>query len=250
MGLGERPRAARDGVAGSWVPIADRVFDMTQVMQRSIRGQDRVQVSTVPPLLYDAAISYARDDDVLHNGVVSDLRDLLLQRIPACIRRRFPTAPADGDAEIFMDKSGLPANGDLTQELRAAVRQSLFLIVVVGCSYPRSRWCGMELEAFTEQFAGVREEALQRTFVLVLEREALRASWGGYLDKPERPIYTPLFDRDTGQMIPVLLPRADFVLRFNKLFTDRVMDLIETMLDRAVHSSEIYAHLIARHGHA
>jgi hypothetical protein len=79
------------------------------------------------------------------------------------------------------------------------------MIIFVGKSYPKSVWCGKELKIFTDQFSGARKEALERTFIIVLDKEVERKDWGHYLDHPERPIFERFYDEETGRHFPPML---------------------------------------------
>jgi hypothetical protein len=73
-----------------------------------------------------------------------------------------------------MDQTGLPTNGDLTIEIKKAITRSIFLFIFVGKSYPRSEWCGKELQLFSAQFVGERKRTLlERTWIIILERDAI-----------------------------------------------------------------------------
>lgn len=51
-------------------------------------------------------------------------------------------------APIFRDRDELPASGDLGAELTAALRNSMFLVVICSPASARSRWVGEEILAF------------------------------------------------------------------------------------------------------
>jgi hypothetical protein len=133
-----------------------------------------------------------------------------------------------------MDTNGLPANGDLTSEIQEAIARSAFLIIFVGKSYPSSIWCGKELEIFTGQFHGVRQEALERTFVIVLDRGAERKDWGQYLEKPERPIFLRFYDEETGNHIPPMLEDINGQAVPAPRFLRGIRRIAETMAERGI----------------
>jgi hypothetical protein len=149
------------------------------------------------------------------------------------MRQKFSqVAPAD----IFMDKSGLPKNGDLTSELEKAVSTSIFLFIFVGNSYPRSDWCGKELQFFASQFGDDKVRALERTFIIVLERSAveeMKKRLGNHINDPGRAIYVEMFDPIDGTPLPVLMENDDGVAVQSPRFTKRFRPLIETMTVRA-----------------
>ncbi len=151
---------------------------------------------------YDAFLSYAHDDNILHDDAVRMFQRYFKPKFEAEFRLR---ASSERDADVFMDTNGLPANGDLTSEIKETIARAAFLIIFVGKSYPKSLWCGKELKLFTDQFLGARKEALERTFVIVLDKAAERKGWGHYLEHPERPIFLRFYDEETGRHIPPML---------------------------------------------
>ena len=182
---------------------------------------------------HDVFISYARDDNVLCDEAVHHFRAILKARFEAEMRRR-RDIPAGRQADIFMDRYGLPANGSLSEELELAIERTTFLFIFVGQSYPRSRWCSLELQAFIRKFQGERPAALLRTFIVVLERSALHQSWGEALEQPERPIYEEFFDEGTGGTIPFFLEGPDGQACQSPRLTRRLRRIVETMADRAI----------------
>lgn len=186
---------------------------------------------------HDAFLSYATDDNILCDGVVDAFQTYFLPKLSAEIRRRQQLVGI-ADARLFRDKHGLPSNGDISVELKSAIRRSRFLVIFVGSAYLRSAWCGMELEIFSGRFNGDREEALRRTFVIVLEQEVVRQHWGQYLEEPHRPIYEALFDADTGAMVPPVLEGADGVAIQSPRFSRRLRKLAATMADRLMEDTK------------
>lgn len=185
------------------------------------------------PDRHDVFFSYARDDNVLADDVVNAFLIYTKRRLEAELRRRI-NRPALAEADIFMDQHGLPANGDLSDELRISVRSSLFLMIFIGRWYPESEWCGKELECFMELFAGNRPEALKRTFVVVLQKSALPLNWGVHLEQPERPIYEGFYDDFTGGTIPAILEGPDGLAIQSPRFSRRLGRVVATMAERAV----------------
>lgn len=181
---------------------------------------------------HDAFISYARDDNLLCDEAVSQFRRFLKDRFEAEMRRRLELPPS-AQADIVMDRTGLPSNGALTHELERAVQNSTFLFIFIGQSYPRSSWCSKELEAFIKRFHGGRSEALERTFVIVLERKALTQRWGNFLEEPERPIYEEFFDSATGVTIPFVLEGPEGQAYPSHRLTQKMRRIVSTMADRA-----------------
>ncbi len=132
-----------------------------------------------------------------------------------------------------MDTEGLPANGDLTNEIREVITRTAFLIIFVGKSYPNSVWCGKELKLFSDQFSGARKEALERTFVIVLDKAVERKDWGCYLDSPERPIFERFYDEETGRHFPPMLEDRDGQAVAGPRFLRGIRKVAETMAERA-----------------
>jgi TIR domain len=181
--------------------------------------------------LLDAFISYAHDDNVLHDDAVHMFHRYLKPNLEAALRQR---GSFKGDADIFLDVRGLPANGSLTVELEEAITRTTFLVIVIGKSYPRSEWCGQELAKFANRFPGARAAALERTFIIVLDRSAERASWGHFLEKPERPIFIRFYDEQTGTHIPPILEDLNGQAVPGPRFLRGVRKVAETMAERAL----------------
>ncbi|WP_296600364.1 toll/interleukin-1 receptor domain-containing protein [Phenylobacterium sp.] len=126
---------------------------------------------------YRAFISYShRDKDLaqwLHRQVES-------YRIPAKLTGRF-TAVGKVPRRlrpIFRDREELPASGDLSAELSAALRQSMFLVVICSPAAARSRWVNEEIL----QFKRVHGDG--RVLAVVADGEP-NVSDGGRLDERE-----------------------------------------------------------------
>jgi hypothetical protein len=138
------------------------------------------------------------------------------------------------EADVFMDINGLPANGELTSEIQEAISRTAFLVIFIGKSYPNSVWCGKELDFFTNQFNGSRKKALQRTFVIVLDKGVEQKDWGKYLEHPERPIFQRFYDEETGRHIPPVLEDKDGQAVPGPRFLRGIRRVVETMAERAV----------------
>jgi hypothetical protein len=180
---------------------------------------------------YDAFISYAHDDNVLHDDAVQVFQRCLKPRFEAEFRL---LASAAGEAEVFMDTCGLPANGDLSAEINEALARTVFLVIFLGRAYPASAWCGKELQLFVDRIAGSRQEALKRTFLIVLDRAVEKKNWGVYLDRPERPIFEKFYDEETGQHIPPMLEDRTGQVVTGPRFLRGVRRIAETMAERAM----------------
>ncbi|MFN9927088.1 MAG: toll/interleukin-1 receptor domain-containing protein, partial [Phenylobacterium sp.] len=51
---------------------------------------------------------------------------------------------------VFRDREELPASGDLSAELSAALRNSMFLVVICSPASARSRWVNEEIRQFKQ----------------------------------------------------------------------------------------------------
>ena len=74
---------------------------------------------------------------------------------------------------VCRDKTGFPYGGPLTEIIDEKVRRSTFLFVFLGTGYLKSEYCLSELDIFRQATGGSIEDALQRTYVIVLDREAV-----------------------------------------------------------------------------
>jgi hypothetical protein len=185
----------------------------------------------INPKFYDAFISYAHDDNVLHDDAVQVFERCLKPRFEAEFRLLTSTV---GEAEVFMDTLGLPANGDLSAEISDVLERTVFLIIFLGRAYPASAWCGKELKLFVDRLAGSRQAALKRTFLIVLDRSVEKRDWGGYLDRPERPIFEKFYDEETGRHIPPMLEDRTGQAVTGPRFLRGVRRIAEAMAERAI----------------
>lgn len=96
---------------------------------------------------YRAFISYSHRDQALAQKLH---RALESYRIPAkLIGRTTGLGPVPRRLRpIFRDREELPASGDLSAELSAALRQSRFLIVICSPASAKSRWVNEEILQF------------------------------------------------------------------------------------------------------
>ncbi len=191
----------------------------------------------IDPHFYDAFISYAHDDNVLHDDAVWMFYRYLKPRFEAEVRLR---DSSKREANIFIDSNGLPANGDLSDELSLVIARTAYLIIFIGKSYPNSTWCGKELDLFIRQSSGVREKVLERVFVIVLDRAVEGKDWGRYLDDPARPIFVPFYDDGTGQHFPPTLEDKYGQAVPSPRFLRGVRRIAETMAER---SATVKTHL-------
>lgn len=55
---------------------------------------------------------------------------------------------------IFRDESGLPTSGDLGADIKKALEQSEYLIVICSREVVKSQWCMQEIEYFKQLHQG------------------------------------------------------------------------------------------------
>jgi hypothetical protein len=131
-----------------------------------IDGEDR----------FDVFLSYARVDDEAHNRFVSDFERYLTDKVRAELHRD-PEADRDrsGLFSVCRDETGFPTSGSLSQVIEDYISHSRFLFIFLGSGYLSSQWCLSELDLFRQSTGGTLTEALERLFLIVLDREALVA---------------------------------------------------------------------------
>ncbi len=105
------------------------------------------QARTETAYAYRAFISYShRDKEVaqrLHRAIESyRIPSKLVGKVTAVGRTPSRLRP------IFRDREELPASGDLSAELTAALRQSMFLLVICSPAAAGSRWVNEEIKQF------------------------------------------------------------------------------------------------------
>ncbi len=97
---------------------------------------------------YKAFISYSHTDKVAGNKLLKDLENY---RVPKRLVGK--TAPAGGTipgrvGQVFRDRDELPAAEDLTAEVKKALTQSEFMIVLCSPAAAASRWVNREIIEF------------------------------------------------------------------------------------------------------
>jgi hypothetical protein len=96
--------------------------------------------------VYDAFISYRRVDR--DTRWAEWLVDALEQyQIPKVLQKR---GLSNKSLRIFRDEDELSASADLSDQVKAALKTSRFLIVICSAFTPRSRWVQREIEIFKE----------------------------------------------------------------------------------------------------
>ena len=144
----------------------------------------------------DIFISYAHADDEVPQGARFGWVTTLAGELRRILRRKLG---GDG-AEIWMDHQ-LAADAGVSDELRARVRESRTLVLVMSPGYQRSEWCQRELANFLMASASKRI----RANVFVIEIEPLdRATWPRALQDLE---LTPVrfWSREFDDAAPLLL---------------------------------------------
>jgi hypothetical protein len=123
----------------------------------------------IHPRYRDAFISYAHRDNELTNRFVHQFHRVLTGWFTAQFGKE-STATSD----VFLDREGLHQNGSLEEELRRAVRESVFLFVFVGAKYPESTWSLTELEHFLDPFDGQLPNPRDRVFLIIMNPEGAK----------------------------------------------------------------------------
>jgi tetratricopeptide (TPR) repeat protein len=125
---------------------------------------------------YRAFISYSHRDEAVTNWLHRALETYALPGKLVGAPTAFGPAPRRV-TPIFRDKDELPASGDLGAELTAALRDSLFLLVVCSPAAVRSRWVAEEILAFK------RMHGEGRVLALIAEGEPYAADGPGDEDQ-------------------------------------------------------------------
>jgi tetratricopeptide (TPR) repeat protein len=193
----------------------------------------------IKPEHHDAFISYASRDNVAYGELVRGVRDDLATKFTA----RF-ASEANALAEFFIDQTGffidqtgMPANGLPSEELKREVILAEYLVIFMSERYLQSEFCGKELDWFKERFGGDRSAALQRTFIIVLERGSLTRNWKSFLEKPERPKFVELFDEE-GEPLRRYLQASRHRAVLNPVYEEKLDWIVRTMLAREQKKTE------------
>jgi tetratricopeptide (TPR) repeat protein len=121
---------------------------------------------------YRAFISYSHRDEAVTSWLHRALETYPLPDKLVGAPTAFGPAPRRV-TPIFRDRDELPASGDLGAELTAALRDSLFQIVVCSPAAVRSRWVGEEILVFK------RMHGEGRTLALIVDGEPNADGPGG-----------------------------------------------------------------------
>lgn len=124
---------------------------------------------------YDAFFSYARADDDANNGWVKQFHWYARKSVAAELRLDEAVANERADRlRLCFDKASFPQSGPLDEAIEDYVGKSEFLFLFLGRGYLKSQYCLAELEIFRNKVGGSIDEALRRTFVIVLDQDAVR----------------------------------------------------------------------------
>ena len=89
--------------------------------------------------------SYARQDDELSSGKLSDLRSVLMHEVQQLFGR--------DQVRLFQDASTIPLGSSWEAEIRKAIAQSVFFVPILTPNFIQSEWCCREVELFLEREA-------------------------------------------------------------------------------------------------
>ena len=111
------------------------------------------------PYKYDAFVSYRHI--VPDKPIAERLQNLLETYVPP----QEITQETSGDKKqsrlhLFLDESELPTSSNLGEDIKAALEQSRFLIIVCSNNYQKSKWCMQELEYFKALHNGTNDNIL------------------------------------------------------------------------------------------
>ena len=87
--------------------------------------------------------SYARQDDALSAGRLSQLRAILVDEVQQLFGRE--------PVRLFQDSSTIAHGSNWESEIRAAIAQSAFLVPILTPNFIQSEWCCREVELFLER---------------------------------------------------------------------------------------------------
>jgi hypothetical protein len=128
---------------------------------------------------FDAFLSYARVDDEANNGWVAAFHWYVRRFVAAELRLDEAIRNEDADRlSICFDKGSFPQSGPLDEAIEDYVLKSEFLFIFLGRGYLKSQYCLAELEVFRKKVGGSVEEALRRTYLIVIDREAVKRLQG------------------------------------------------------------------------
>jgi hypothetical protein len=188
-------------------------------------------MSLVSPDRHDVFISYSHDDNAFFADYVKKFRDELVKRLGPAVRRRCPSQITQ-EPDVFIDESGIPASGELNAALKEHVERSELLFVFVGKLYLNSEYCGKELDWFRDRFQGITKTALKRTFIIVLEPDALEEARNKFSSPDVVAIVQPFYGQESKTPIGLTQPdkNGEFESKFGRLLdtaAKRIVDIVE-----------------------
>jgi hypothetical protein len=130
------------------------------------------KMSFVPGFGHDVFLSYAWADNKFNNDWISNFRRYLCLMLRAGLDREGFRERELDELDVFIDEKGFERSGRVAEIVAHAGRSAL-LFVFVGKKYARSSWCAKELAAFAAAW-GSLDAAIERTWTVVLEKDALR----------------------------------------------------------------------------
>lgn len=130
------------------------------------RAELHPAVPTTEPTRYSAFISYSHADQACVRWLHRALETYRLPKTLVGTASPFGPVPRRLP-RVFRDRDELPASGDLGKQLRAALAQSRFQIVLCSPHAARSRWVNEEILSFK------RLHGEDRTLALILDGEPL-----------------------------------------------------------------------------
>lgn len=199
---------------------------------------------------FDVFLSYANADNIAHNLWVSDFERYLKEKVIAELSRQDDTcADRASFVRICRDETGFPESGNLAAVIDEKVRHSQFLFIFLGEGYLNSEWCLSELDIFREATGGTIQGALERLYLIVLDRNALfrlregdepkrllqkrKNLWKSLQAITEKAIRIEDFLRPNDFLLPVYRDqynRAD--VDFHKFCTPLVKELTKKLLEQ------------------
>jgi hypothetical protein len=166
-------------------------------------------------------ISYAHADNIGQYGWVTDFVQAVDEIAPCRLQEIKWLQTSQSEQNPAM-------SGVLDDELKARIRDSFCMAIIVAGNYPLSKWCFKELEYFREIFG--EKGFHDRLYVIAMSESSIkelkkRPEWNRLLPL-EGQVWIPFYQetqRDTP--IPVWSSRrreAEFILKFDRFCNDLV----------------------------
>ncbi|WP_342110887.1 toll/interleukin-1 receptor domain-containing protein [Methylobacterium sp. SI9] len=97
--------------------------------------------------------SYTSSDDIFSRGKLSQLRSLLAEELQQQIGR----APV---VNIWQDVAAIPSGSDWERQIKTAIENTSFLIIVVTPALLQSEWCCKEIQMFRRREINIGSDRL------------------------------------------------------------------------------------------